>query len=177
MKNPAVLVSRHSRLHAHSGAAWDLELVLKLHDQPSAERYPFQKNRPHPEDDFAPAQLRRLRAIGIEVVIESYGSDFARFESALKSKREEEGYRFPLVRTPVVAQVDVTTAGLHIRPCTYITGEEDGQPVFLTRSPNCRTVAKVSLKQLRYLHDTWRQWPAVLPSMLLTALWHRGSRE
>lgn len=177
MKNPVVLVSRRPRLHEHSSATWGLELVLQLHDQPHAERYPFQNNRPFPEDDFAPAHLQHLRAMGIEVDIESYGPDFARFEAELKSGRIEKGYRFPLVRIPVVAQVDWQTAGLYIRPCTFITGEENGELVFLTRSPRSPTVSRSSLKQLRFLHDTWRQWPGVLPSMLLTVLWHRKSRD
>jgi hypothetical protein len=176
MKNPAVLVSRLSRLHEHSSAAWGLELVLRLHDQPLAQRYLFQNSRPFPEDDFAPAQLERVRTMGIELAIESYGPDFARFEADLRSKRNE-AYRFPLVRIPVVAQFDLATAGLHIRPGTFITGEENGQPVFLTRTPRSRTVTKVSLTQLRFWHDAWRHWPAVLPSMLLTVLWHRRARE
>jgi hypothetical protein len=74
---------------------------------------------------------------------------------------------------PVVAQVDHRTAGLHVRSGTYIVDLERGEPVFLTRQPRSTAVAKIGLKQMRLLHESWRTWPVLLPSMLLTVLWHR----
>lgn len=172
MKNPIPLASRHPRLHESSSAAWGLEIVLQLHDQQRPGRYPFQKKRPFPEDDFAPGFGERLRERGIETELLSYGADFARFEAELKRRPQE---RFPLVQVPAAAEV--VGDALRIRSRTFVVGEARGQPVFLLRQARSATVSQISLKQMRLLHDAWRTWPALLPSMLLTVLWHRGANE
>jgi len=176
MKNPTALVSRHPRLHEHSSAAWGLELVLQLHGRRCAARHPFQRRRPFPEDDFAPRFLAAVRTQGIETEVIAYGADFGRFETDLAKKRRDGICSFPLVQVPVIAHVNGTTAGLHVRACTFLVGEERGEPVFLTRQARSTAVAEFSLKQLRTLHEAWRSWPIVLPSMLLTALWHRSEQ-
>lgn len=175
MKTPAFLVSRHPRLHEHSSASWGLEIVLQLYGKRTAIRHPFQHRRPFPEDDFAPLFLAEMQARGVATGIRSYGKDFAKFEAELWKKRRDGLSSFPLVRVPTVAQVDWATAGLHMRSGTFIVGEENGQPVFLTRPARSATVGQVSLAQMRLLHDSWQRWPVLLPSMLLTVLWHRES--
>ena len=175
MKNPAALVSRHPRWHEHTGASWGLEVVLQLHGQSATMRHPFQRRQPFPEDDFAKAFLAEMCAIGIETEIRRYGADFMSFEADLRSRWRDGPAGCPLVRIPMVARVDWGTAGLQIRLCTLIVGDEGGHPVFLMRSARSAAVVKMSLDRLRFLHDSWRRWPIVLPSMLLTVLWHRES--
>lgn len=173
MKNPAVLVSRHPRLHERASAAWALELVLQLHGQASATRYPFQRRRPWRDHDFASDLLAELHARGIKTEIACYGPDFARFETDLRRKQKDGPAEFPVVRVPSVALADWMTAGLHVRPGIFLVGEESGEPVFLTRHVRSAAVAKVSVAQMRRLHEVWQSWPVLLPSMLLTVLWHR----
>lgn len=175
MKNPAALVSSHPRLHEHTSASWGLEIVLQLHGQPATMSHPFQCRQPFPEDDFAKSILAEMRTKGIETEIRCYGADIQRFESDLRKLRGEGPAACPLVRIPMVAQIDWGTASLQVRPCTFIVGEENGQPVFLMREAQSAAVVKMSLKRLRFLHESWRRWPIVLPSMLLTVLWHRES--
>ncbi|KAB2907694.1 MAG: hypothetical protein F9K30_23790, partial [Dechloromonas sp.] len=128
MKNPAVLVSRHPRLHERASAAWALELVLQLHGQASATRYPFQRRRPWRDHDFASDLLAELHARGIKTEIACYGPDFARFETDLRRKQKDGPAEFPVVRVPSVALADWMTAGLHVLPGIFLVGEESGEP-------------------------------------------------
>ena len=73
---------------------------------------------------------------------------------------------------PSSAGVDWRTGALRIRARTFIVAYEKGEPVFISREPRTRAPVKITLTQMRLLHRTWRRWPIVLPSMLLTVLWH-----
>lgn len=165
MKTPSEWVTGHPRLAARSGAAWALEIVLRLHGVKLGQRYPFQRERK--ADDWAPEFLATLRERGIETEIETYGRDFARFEEELEKRGE-----FPLVRVPVA--VEVGEAGvMRIRSGAFVGVWERGKVVFLAREVRTREVMKITLKQMRLLHEAWASWPAVMPSLLLSVLWHR----
>lgn len=167
-KTPSEWVKGHPRMDARSGAAWALEIVLQLHGVKPARRYPFQRERK--ADDWAPEFLAVLRERGIESEIESYGRDFARFEAEL-GKREV----LPVVRVPV--SVEVGNAGvMRIRSGAFVAVRERGKIVFLAREARSTDVTKITLKQMRLLHDAWASWPAVMPSLLLSVLWHRRGK-
>lgn len=169
MKTPSERVAGHPRLDARSGAAWALEIVLRLHGVKLARRYPFQRERK--ADNWAPEFLALLRKRGIETEIESYGRDFARFEAELGKRGE-----LPVVRVPV--SVEVGNAGvMRIRSGAFVTARERGKVVFLAREARSTDVTKITLKQMRLLHEAWANWPAVMPSMLISVLWHGSPRQ
>ncbi len=164
-KTPSEWVAEHPRLEARSSVAWALEIVLRIHGVKMPQRYPFQAKRK--DDDWAPEFLATLRERGIETEIESYGRDFARFEAELERRGE-----LPVVRVPV--SVEVGKAGvMRIRSGAFVAVRERGKVVFWAREPRSTDVTKITVKQMRLLHEAWAGWPAVMPSMLLTVLWHR----
>lgn len=168
-KTPGEWVAAHPRWKARTNAAWALEIVLKLHGVKLARRYPFQQERN--ADDWAPEFLAVLRERGIETEIENYGRDFARFEAELERRGE-----LPVVRVPV--SVEIGRAGMmRIRSGAFVAVRERGKVVFLGREARTREVMSITLKQMRLLHEAWASWPAVMPSMLLSVLWHRRAKQ
>lgn len=174
MKNPVALAACHVRLPGASATAWGIELVLQLHGRVQAGRQPLQRGHGRKTEDFDAGLLTGLRKQGIATRVVSYGTDFARFEAELTREwREPGGFRFPLIRVPSSAITTWADAGLHVRPCTLLTGGTRERPVFLLREAGGSNTVKLGLSQMRNLHAAWSAWPALLPSALLTVLWHR----
>ncbi|HRI81293.1 MAG TPA: hypothetical protein PLF88_02570 [Opitutaceae bacterium] len=177
MKNPVALATRHVRVPGASATAWGLELVLQLHRPQGRGRQLFQRCGFEGTDEFFPRFISVLRAHGITTETVSYGSDFARFESDLARQwREPNGCRFPLVRLPATAETAWSDTGLHINSCTLIAAGTRARPVFLLRPADDAGLVTISLAQLRSLHTAWASWPVMLPSALLTVLWHWSDR-
>ncbi|WP_438479753.1 hypothetical protein [Oleiharenicola lentus] len=171
MKDLAALVAHHPNLSEASSAAYALGLLPLL--------YP-RSGRGQREEEFTAISdeaIAFLHALQIDARLESYGLDLGRFEKDLLKKPSTGQESHPLISVPSTASVDWTTGSFLIRPQTFIVAYEHGAPVFLTREPHAHAVTKLSLHQLRFLHRTWSTWPAILPSMLLTVLWHRPLKE
>ncbi len=171
MREPSVLAARYPSLRARSATGWAPSLVALLHAQQAERTTPLTAwGR---IVTFEPAVLELLRLHGIEARIEDYGPDLPRFETDLASCNLVGPARYPLVSVPALTEVDWGTGGLQIRTRTFVVDYEDGTPVFLTREDRTGAILRITLKQIRLLHHTWQRWPIVLPSMLLTVLWHR----
>jgi hypothetical protein len=170
MRDPAILAARHPRPSGKTCTQWALELVVLIHAGKKSSRRPLRRSTAL--SALSPDSLAELRGRNIAACLENYGNDWSRFESALSAKPANVRCRHPLVSVPTSAVVDWKRGSLHIRSQTFLVSHEQDEPVFLTREPRSRKVLKMSLAQMRLLHRTWQQWPAVMPSMLLNVLWH-----
>jgi hypothetical protein len=170
MRDPAAIVARHPRLHGHSSERWAFEVIVLLHR--AERRIGSSWARSFGVTAFSEESLLELRRRNIEGRLHEYGADLKRFESDLGGTFIQERARYPLVRVPSIAEVGWGDGSIRIRSQTFLVSYEAGLPVFLTREVRSRAVVKVTMKQMRMLHRTWTRWPAVLPSMLFSVLWH-----
>jgi hypothetical protein len=173
VKHPDEILPNHPQVYFASCPAWGLEAIVKITENKLPANNPYQDDC-RTGCNFRESALEDMkRRWGIVTRSKEYGDNFGPFEQeALNSIKQ--GF-FPLLSVPSVIEHNWETGDVHVASHIFVTIEEGGELVFLTRGYKMDKVSRTSWKVMCSLHWRWvNSPPLVPPNQLANALFYNA---